>query len=326
MPMTADANTAPPLVAVVTPVYNGAEFLAETMASVQAQTYPNIVHVVLDNASTDATPHIIERFNGGKVPLVIRRNPALLGMDDNWNEALKFIPAEAKYFTVVCADDALWPDSTAKLTALAESDPEITIVSSEIRRNGEREDALWPKGRVIFDGLEAARLYLTGGGTIEGRQMLMPVRVIAPDEAFFDERVVQASDMDVFLRLLNRGKFGFVHEPLMDIRDHEASEYSQFTRPLHLQFCSWLINMDRHARPAFDENEFRDLRGRYWRCYLRRMLQWRAQGNTRAFERHLQELAKLGQKPGALDFAAALAEWPLVKAGLRRSWTTFPAA
>ena len=39
-----------PLVAIATPVYNGAEYLADTMACVQAQTYPNLVHCVLDNA------------------------------------------------------------------------------------------------------------------------------------------------------------------------------------------------------------------------------------------------------------------------------------
>ncbi len=36
-----------PLVAIVTPVYNGNPWLVRTLASVQAQTYPNLVHVVL---------------------------------------------------------------------------------------------------------------------------------------------------------------------------------------------------------------------------------------------------------------------------------------
>ena len=46
------------LVAVLTPVYNGARFLRETMECVQASDYTNMVHVILDNASTDATPEI----------------------------------------------------------------------------------------------------------------------------------------------------------------------------------------------------------------------------------------------------------------------------
>ncbi len=62
-----------PPVAVVTPVLNGEEFLAETMDSVQAQTYPNLVHIVLDNASTDATAQIVEH-DGDEVRVGLRLN------------------------------------------------------------------------------------------------------------------------------------------------------------------------------------------------------------------------------------------------------------
>src|ERR1700731_169502 len=50
----------PPLVAITTPVYNGERYLGETMACVQAQTYPNLVHLVVDNASTDRSAEIID--------------------------------------------------------------------------------------------------------------------------------------------------------------------------------------------------------------------------------------------------------------------------
>ena len=40
-----------PLVAIVTPVYNGERFLAETMQCVQCSDYPNLLHVALDNAA-----------------------------------------------------------------------------------------------------------------------------------------------------------------------------------------------------------------------------------------------------------------------------------
>ena len=72
--MTKKPSDTAPLVAIVTPVYNGEQYLAEAMESVQAQTYPNLVHVILDNASTDRTAEIIESFRGRKVPLLVGRN------------------------------------------------------------------------------------------------------------------------------------------------------------------------------------------------------------------------------------------------------------
>lgn len=72
-----------PLVAIVTPAYIGEAFPAEIMESVQRQTYPNIVHVVLDNASTDGTAEVISRFQNQETPLIVGRNEQLLPMDEN---------------------------------------------------------------------------------------------------------------------------------------------------------------------------------------------------------------------------------------------------
>src|SRR5258706_9133540 len=46
---------------VVTPVLNGATYSARTLASVDAQTYPNWVHYVVDGGSTDGTLEIVRR-------------------------------------------------------------------------------------------------------------------------------------------------------------------------------------------------------------------------------------------------------------------------
>lgn len=51
-----------PTVSVVTPAYNQADFLRDTLDSVLSQDYPNIEYVVLDDGSTDETPHILEEY------------------------------------------------------------------------------------------------------------------------------------------------------------------------------------------------------------------------------------------------------------------------
>lgn len=51
-----------PTFTVVTPAYNQADFLRETIESVLSQDYPNIEHVVLDDGSTDETPQILAEY------------------------------------------------------------------------------------------------------------------------------------------------------------------------------------------------------------------------------------------------------------------------
>ena len=58
------ALTNMPLVSIITPVYNGAEYLNEMIQSVQRQDYPNIEHLIIDDGSQDdgATVAILEKY------------------------------------------------------------------------------------------------------------------------------------------------------------------------------------------------------------------------------------------------------------------------
>jgi glycosyltransferase involved in cell wall biosynthesis len=51
-----------PLVSIVIPAYNNADYLDETMKTVLGQTYTNLEVIVSDHASTDATWTVMQRY------------------------------------------------------------------------------------------------------------------------------------------------------------------------------------------------------------------------------------------------------------------------
>jgi glycosyltransferase involved in cell wall biosynthesis len=313
-----------PLVAIVTPVYNGAEFLDDTMRSVQAQTYPNIVHVVLDNASTDATPEIIKAYRDAKVKLIAGRNDKLLTMDENWNAALALIPPEAQYFRILCADDTIMPEATEKMVALAEAHPEVSVVTTAGLRNDKPSDFLWPRDREIFDGDEAIRKLFTLEGVLEARQMLWRREALKSASPFFDLHVGQNSDLDAGLRVLAPGKLGFLHEPLIMIREHEGNTTNSAMRPLRIHFNDWLIMLRRHGPRAFGDR-FPEMEGRYRRYYFRQILKWRYKfGDRKVFDHHMELLGAIGTRPSFFGFADSMLDWPLIRLGLRKGWYSYP--
>ena len=51
-----------PLVSVITPLYNGASFIAQTIASIQSQTYQNWEQIIVDDFSTDESMAIVTKL------------------------------------------------------------------------------------------------------------------------------------------------------------------------------------------------------------------------------------------------------------------------
>src|SRR5215475_13035662 len=128
--MTNSSVSARPLVAVVTPVYNGAAYLEATMRCVQRQTYDRLVHVIIDNCSTDETPDISDRYRTGRVELLTTRNESLVPLKENWTRALRAAPDEAVYLKFLCADDLIRSDCIARFVEVAESDEKVEVVLS----------------------------------------------------------------------------------------------------------------------------------------------------------------------------------------------------
>jgi glycosyltransferase involved in cell wall biosynthesis len=111
-----------PRVTIVTPTYNMAEFLEETIQSVLAQDYPEIEYIVMDACSTDNTGEILERY---KDKLTYISAPDR-GAADAINRG--FSQSTGEVLAWLSADDTYLPCAITKAVHALGSDPTISAV------------------------------------------------------------------------------------------------------------------------------------------------------------------------------------------------------
>ncbi|MDP1028790.1 glycosyltransferase [Sphingomonas sp. KR1UV-12] len=113
---------------VILPVRNGGAYVRQAIASIVGQSDPDFRLVVLENASEDDTVAIVRSFADPRIEVVPAPRP--LSIDENWARA-KDVVAQVAGDTLVTFlghDDYLYPDFIARMRALAQSDPEATLL------------------------------------------------------------------------------------------------------------------------------------------------------------------------------------------------------
>lgn len=100
-----------PLVSIVVPVYNSEKFIAETIASVQAQTYTNWELLLVNDVSTDSSVEIIKQLQQNDKRIRLFNNRKNSGAGPSRNRGIK--EAKGQYLAFLDADD-LWVNT--KLT------------------------------------------------------------------------------------------------------------------------------------------------------------------------------------------------------------------
>ena len=119
-------------VSVVTPCFNAAPFVAETIESVLAQTHPQVEQIVVDDASTDGSWEVVQRY-AALHPHRVRalRLESNRGGSHARNRGVEL--ARGEFLMFLDADDTIAPDTLAALTETARERPGSIAVCDWVR-------------------------------------------------------------------------------------------------------------------------------------------------------------------------------------------------
>jgi len=252
-----------PLVSVVTPVYNGAEFLLECIDSVLAQTYENWEYVIVDNCSTDPTLEIARSYEAEEPRIRVLTPNVFVDQIASANRSLREISPGSKYTKVLHADDWLFPECLERMVDLAERHPTVGVVSAYRLEENQVDLTGLPYSTSVLPGTEICRSTLLGPLYLFGSPTSTLIRsdLIRARDPFYDrtfcvtEDYALSEDQDACCAILRQSDFGFVHQVLTFTRRPAGSPFSAF---VHLgAFLPELTNLvTRHGAAYLTEPEY----------------------------------------------------------------------
>ena len=143
-------------VSIITPTYNSERFIAETIVSVQAQTYQDWEMIIVDDCSTDKTAEIVASFQEKDSRIKYFYNSTNKGSALSRNLALQ--KAKGKWIAFLDSDDLWHPEKLEKqIEFMTKNNYHFSYTNyCEIDENSKETGILITGPKVITDKLMIA--------------------------------------------------------------------------------------------------------------------------------------------------------------------------
>lgn len=259
--MTKVEDSAPSRVSVLIPTYNGEQYLSEALERLFDQSGVPFDVWISDDASTDRTPAILDRFAGGICHVI--HQPFRLGLARN-HQFLQTCGV-GKYITFLHQDDLLVPDSLRRRVDCLEANPVVSWVSCDVegidpqnRSTGIRRTRGIPTPEAL-SAMTASERALTRWRTLSvflpSNPVIMPGVVLrrefSRDVGSFNPILDYTLDHEYWLRCLLRAPLGHISAPLVRYRWHgrqASATYSMSSTRANRQRLEALVSARREAR------------------------------------------------------------------------------
>ncbi len=254
-------KTTTPFVTVLTPVYNGAAYLAECIESVLAQSYTNFEYIIVNNRSTDATLQIARDYAARDPRIRVHDNETFVPVIENHNIAFGLMSPAAKYCKVVSGDDFIFRDCIERQVDLAERHPSVGLVGcyqlsgSVVRWQGFQYPQTVVRGRDLCREVFLRRDPTFGFGS--PTSLLYRADLVRQQPEFYPDPSPH-SDTSACFRMLRDADFGFVFDVLSYERVHLETQ-SSASAGLNRYVSQNINDLQRYGPWYLTDAEYRQL-------------------------------------------------------------------
>ena len=197
-----------PLVSVVMPVYNGADYLGEAIDSILAQTLADFELLIVDDGSRDNSAQIVRSYQKRDSRIRFFRHEANLGQAAAQNTGIA--AAKGAFLAAMDSDDISTPQRLEKQLAFLQANPDIGLVGAHQRFVDKDLNPLTsyklPRSHAIIV------LNLFVGASLHGPTIMIR-REFLTEAGGFRPGVRRCQDMELFLGLLEKTQIRFANLP-----------------------------------------------------------------------------------------------------------------
>lgn len=208
-----------PKISIITPSYNQASFIEQTIKSIQEQSYPNIEHIIIDGGSTDGTLDVLKKSDANIIWISEKDE----GQTDAINKGLRLSTGEIVAY--INSDDFYEKDAFKKVSEVFSQNSQIMWLCGKcriVRETGEEffRPITWFKNFWL-------KRY--------GYNKLLTINFISQPAVFWRKKVTEevgfldpslsfAADYEYWLRIGKKYEPAMINEYLASFRIHPKAK------------------------------------------------------------------------------------------------------
>lgn len=236
--------SAKPLVSIITPSFNQAQFIEQTIQSVLGQDYPNLEYIIVDGGSTDGSVERIRRYADRLAWWVTEPDQ---GQTDAINKG--FARARGEILAWLNSDDTYLPDAVSHAVQTLERNPEAGLVYGDANLIDENGAVIgkFPARQTDYRRLRQGFVHIPQQAAFFRAELWKQVGPLDPSFYF-------AMDYDLWVRLARVSQFLYIPQTWANFRLHGSGKS---------------VIADSRCWPEMLRVHFRDGGSRFSRLYLK---------------------------------------------------------
>ena len=237
------------LISIITPTYNHERYIGECIESVLKQTYKNWEMLIVDDASSDKTVEIVEKYANvdSRIKLILHdENYGPYRLKDTYNEAFKI--SKGEYIAILEGDD-YWPEYKLEeqVKFFDENDNDIILCCGECQVVNDKGKGItyYKTSDITNNPIGSSISFFASLSSPVSSQSLMIKRwALEKICGFQGDSSLPLIDWTTATALSLIGGFGYIHKNMGFWRRHDKSVAYNYGKDMKITktYQKWFID------------------------------------------------------------------------------------